>query len=458
MRKITFMLLFAVSALFAEYKPLYSSSGDSLLLEWSSIAGAIFLIGIFLTGLVYMAGNSLMNDKIKGWAKTEFVELFYSAVLFAIIVSIYLMGNEVAKAFAFQIDSYSANTLCTSDDRPFHMMDVDSIEGYRNLPCHLRIAKNFLASIFYETGGFVKAVGVTHSWYTYFSSLSLDYNAAGTTAYFSGASINHALFGFLNAKNNGLSFLFDNGVKILTIVRFQEVLVNFIGLALFPVLMTVGLILRTFMLTRKLGGLLIAMAISLYFIYPIFYIVGDSIYNSIIIAQHYDPLASEKPAIAWITADLGALPSKPADLTPTGSAAEDLTFKTSMDDISSEFLNSLGMLSSTEKCEEAAAEVEAAGGEEGNIVENEGFDITSLDSWDDNILLGDWLSGLYSSGGSTNPASFKSILAGIDVLAKALFFSMFFSFLSVFATISAVKTLSPMLGGDVEIAGLTHLI
>jgi hypothetical protein len=46
----------------------------------------------------------------------------------------------------------------------------------------------------------------------------------------------------------------------------------------------------------------------------------------------------------------------------------------------------------------------------------------------------------------------------IDATARLVFFSMFFTLLSVFATVGAIKGLSPLLGGDTEIAGLTHLI
>ena len=46
----------------------------------------------------------------------------------------------------------------------------------------------------------------------------------------------------------------------------------------------------------------------------------------------------------------------------------------------------------------------------------------------------------------------------IDGTARLVFFSMFFTLLSVFSTVGAVRALSPLLGGDTEIAGLTHLI
>ena len=56
------------------------------------------------------------------------------------------------------------------------------------------------------------------------------------------------------------------------------------------------------------------------------------------------------------------------------------------------------------------------------------------------------------------PKGFKQNLYALDLLARLMFFSTFFSFIAVIATIANIKVLSPMLGGDVEIAGLTRLI
>ena len=46
----------------------------------------------------------------------------------------------------------------------------------------------------------------------------------------------------------------------------------------------------------------------------------------------------------------------------------------------------------------------------------------------------------------------------LENTAKLLIYSTFVPFIALMATISFVKGLSPLLGGDVEIAGITHLI
>ncbi len=469
MRLALFALMAVAASFAAEIQEFYEPSNpDSLYFAWGVLAAGALTLSIFLAGIIYMAGNFLMNEKIKGWAKAEAVEILYSGVLLAVVGAFYLTANQVASSLVYSIDTYSADLVCSTSNPLFNTftMHGEPVDlGYAHLPCHMRVAKNFLASIFYETGGFVKSVGVTHSWYTYLSSFSFDFTPVGTTTFFSGGSFNFAIFGFLNAKNNALSFLFDNGIKVLTLVRFQEVLINFVGTALFPVLLMAGLVLRTFMLTRRLGGLLMAMAISLYYVFPAFYVLGDSVYTSIILANYNNSVPLEnRSALAQIFTDFNAMPKKIND-----SYQENMALATNGSNASSEFLSQIGLLTSTTLCNKTAEEVQNYTNQYGSVT---GANLSVvLDSFgSENRLLGSWLTDSFSKGGTPwylgggvtdavmNTASFRSILTGIDVLAKAVFFSMFFSFISIFATIASVKSLSPMLGGDVEIAGLTHLI
>ena len=46
----------------------------------------------------------------------------------------------------------------------------------------------------------------------------------------------------------------------------------------------------------------------------------------------------------------------------------------------------------------------------------------------------------------------------VDALSRIAFFSAFFSLFGILATIASIRSLSVTFGGDIEIAGLTHLI
>lgn len=461
MRKTALLLLLAAAAAFAT--PAAPQTFQSMFAEYAVLAGVLVTIGLSLAAVAYMLGTLLSNEKIKMWSKTEMVELFYSGVLFAIVVGMYQMALGVAEGASYQVDTFSAERVCGSSVTLFNTFKIEGNDvdlGYDLLPCHMRIAKNFLATLFYEVAGLVKAVGINYSWYTFLSSVTVDFTPVGTSTFFGGAGFNHGVFAYLNAKNNALAFLFDNGVKVLTIVRFQEVLINFIAVALFPSLLAAGMVLRLFSLTRRLGGLLMALAFSLYFIYPMFYVIGDSVLNSVLLSRDCAATPETCPILSQVFLDMENAPKKlnnTNDETSLDNSAPG-TVNTDGSAVASALLAQLGLYTASATCQEVKADVEAAGGG-GEVPEDES---AWLGMRDGNTLLGDWLSGAYLKGASWNPVynsmSFGTILTGIKVLAKAAFFSLFFSFLAIFATIASVKSLSPMLGGDSEIAGLTHLI
>ncbi|MBU0586822.1 hypothetical protein KJ780_04875 [Candidatus Micrarchaeota archaeon] len=418
---------------------------DNLLRDGLGIAVLLLTISALIVAITYMIGNLISNDKVKGWAKTEIVEIFYSFVLFTIVVSVYTIGTDtVMKTVVDIFDKPSADQLCGATV-PATLYGEEA-KFFEALPCHLRVARNFMTSTFYDTAGLVKAVGITHSWYTWLSSFSYDLNFAGNTVFFGGGSLNFAPLTMLNAKNNGLGFIFENGIKIMMLTRFQEVLITYIGTVLFPIFLVGGLLLRSLALTRKLGGLMLALAFSLYFIYPIFYIFGDAVYNSAALSKYgnTDRTGSTTPVIAKTILDFNSMPEA-----FEGMRAADSSVKTDPSAVNDDALAQLGFITDTRTLDTIQTNAEAEG------------DPDSVLGASVNPFMGKMLSSIYRQGGkwdSWNPVGFNSVLLGIDALSKALFFSGFFGLVSIFATIAAVKSLSPMLGGDVEIAGLTHLI
>jgi hypothetical protein len=54
--------------------------------------------------------------------------------------------------------------------------------------------------------------------------------------------------------------------------------------------------------------------------------------------------------------------------------------------------------------------------------------------------------------------AFWSVLQLADVTANFIMFSAIFGYVTVIATIGAMKSLSEFLGGDIEIAGLSQFI
>lgn len=78
------------------------------------------------------------------------------------------------------------------------------------------------------------------------------------------------------------------------------------------------------------------------------------------------------------------------------------------------------------------------------------------DSWSDRLFQG-YIRGIYYILDPAND-TFLGFNGPLDNLAKILVFSLIAPFVAIMVSLSAVKVLSPLLGGDVEIAGLTRII
>src|SRR5262249_16103929 len=55
--------------------------------SWIWLAGVAPCLTTVLLAIVYMLSELLQNDKVKGWAKMEFTEVFYSALIIAMAIT-----------------------------------------------------------------------------------------------------------------------------------------------------------------------------------------------------------------------------------------------------------------------------------------------------------------------------------------------------------------------------------
>lgn len=452
---------------------------DLLFNGWAWAAILLVFISGALAGIVYMLGNLLLDDKMKTWAKMEFFEVLYSMILLgAILVWVnsfdsitYGLLHDQSSVFpltkgyfptAADPSQYELIDICPTDSASYNSL-TDPLVGrtsysvYNNIPyCHIRLSIYFLDVIFKE---------LSDSAFTMFQS----YMVTSTLADF---SINiefltdkagHFTFtpwrGFFTMDNNMKMLGFDFATKLMTITQFQRVLIAFISKAIFPNLFIIGLILRTFAFTRRLGGLLMAIALALFYIYPMFYVFGAMVVNSIQykVAGHAQHVPVY-PAVANHLYVNGTVPL--------------LTGEYDLTDAERQYRNLLSESASATRnrfSEGDRSDTDTVAGS----IHRLNLDIpeTTAELNNRNNALDDaTLEKLRETGtvftGEIGKKQFNDNFiklnfengGTLDVLARLAFFSMFFSFFGVLATIACVRSLSITLGGDVEIAGLTHLI
>jgi len=442
---------------------------DILYTTWIPLAALALGIAIILTAIFYMFGFALNNDKMKGWAKLELVEIFYSAVIIAVIavpsVGVLSVADSIIKASMnvgpqgplVWVPEVDANlSLCGDDiarnrDSPY----------YNVSDCHIRMGMWFMHELFKETSDFAYKDYLSYI----FSAMAADFTmnfefiteAAG---FFTIAPWR----GFFTMGNTIKALVFDYAIKLMVLAKFQEMMLAFIAKALFPALFVVGAILRTFTFSRRLGGLLLAMALALYFIFPMFYAFGGLVMldlkNKVRGNQNFTEVCSgiskdacNDPPISNIMYINGTI------LIPGGNlnASEALDAANKLEGMTAE--ERMRAMESSDKGSkplDSDASTGRPGADFGNI--------TDISKREEGMLKArnatdDWFKKV-SSQSKFDSGVFIAFKAGgpIDVLSRIAFFSVFFSLFGILATIAGIRSLSVTFGGDIEIAGLTHLI
>lgn len=433
---------------------------------WLPIAVIALGFAISLVGIIYMLGSALMNDKMKGWAKLELFEIAYSAIIIVIFAApglglFFVIDNVVQGAIFVGEPPEGPDVFVHEYDRSMSLCDDEIAAPEESIyhdvsACHMRLGIWYLHSIFRETSQLAFKTYVTYIYTSTMADFAINFEFITEAAGFFTFT---PWRGFFTMGNTIKSMVFDYAIKIMLITKFQEVLLAFIARAAFPGLFVVGVILRTFTFTRKLGGLLLAMAFALYYIFPAFYAFGglvmmdmkdqlraDANYNPDV-CEHLGKFACEDPPITNALYLNGSVPMpggamKFDEYADSYEIYENKGREERMDDSEDKLKNSnplkgfnFGKPSALSN-EERVKEMDKA--KKG--MDDWMSDVSKINKFDRGISVA------YKPGGP------------VDALARMAFFSIFFSLFGILATIASIRSISVTFGGDIEIAGLTHLI
>ncbi|MDD5317302.1 MAG: hypothetical protein PHF51_01060 [Candidatus ainarchaeum sp.] len=230
----------------------------------------------------------------------------------------------------------------------------------------------------------------------------------------------HLAFGFSVSPYAGVTMLSEAVAGIMPflfswIASFiaQEFMLRMIQESVFPVLLALGIILRTLFFTRRLGGLLMAVAIGLYTVYPLMYIL---------LMDNYMFDESQ----LWL--DKWDVQSCTCDTTrPWWASASDW----------------LKTPEAAEQYRKEVCPVRFCTPQVATIL---------------TIGVGPELMGIFDRDPLNIELEFAWLYKVISVVGQLIVPGFMIPIIIGLVTVSFIKTLSPLLGGDIEIAGLTHLL
>jgi hypothetical protein len=443
---------------------------------WLPLAGAALGLAITISALVYMLGAALVNDKMKSWAKMELVEVFYSAVIIALIAPIPSLGAFMLVDSAIQAGLFPNGAtpsvyvpeqgitlpLCGGGGNADAIAAPDT-SIYHDVPaCHMRLGIWYLHTIFKEAQDLAYKDYLTYIYTATAADFTINFEfITQATGFFSITPWR----GFFTTGNTIKAMVFDYLVKLMILTKFQEVMLSFVARALFPALFVTGAVLRTFTFSRRLGGLLLATGLALYYVFPAFYSLGGLVVYDLKQGLLKDPgfqslcgglglgtvACTQDPPITnflYVAGEIpmpgGNLDTKDAQQKYNALQSQTMEQRLGASESSTGGLKALDSQNGQPGADFAKsvplADRQKAMADARAKTDSWFKQVSSLSKLDSGVFVA------YSPGGP------------VDALARIAFFSVFFALFGILATIASIRSISMTLGGDIEIAGLTHLI
>ena len=399
---------------------------------WNMLAGVVLALVAALLGLGYMASVLLGDEKLKVWVKREVGQLGFSVIILIVIVA--LIGPLDAW-LQFLItyggspswQAYVMSGPCC-DPATTACITPPSLGA-----CHIKVARDYLQML-YETARLNSISFMSNNMVlSLFGNMQVSFNLVVTE---SQPAFSISPFAGVSAGADYFMILFDLSAKALMLVRAQQIMLDFLNYPVFGILLSMGLVLRMLYFTRKLGGLLVALALVSYVVFPMFYAISDAILWNFLggTVQTWSPFGG--------TYNYATTPSpfgNQGTIAPTQNQGE--VFNPS-NQLQFDFCSSVNSGTST-----SVSDLSDFNLMRGNFESN----------WQ-KIEGGRWyeqLGELFSVGTATGGFGPKG---PVGTLATLLVLTLVSPFLAFMTLLAAVKVFSPMIGGDVEISVLSRLI
>jgi len=271
---------------------------QAFLQAWFPVVWIVILIAMLATSLAFMVGKGFGMRELEVWGKEELYQAIASAVILGVFSGIIFAMDASAKAFAADIleAGYSmpeqfAERLAAGEAVPRIALHwqyrgdgrirweqtaqrLAAGSCVRNDPaaaCHFYIARAFLGSTFEKLYKVSDQAVRAYAWLVLLDTLSVNVGFVAGLKF--AISIGVSPFGGTSIIYDTIETAFTVMVKSLVLLKFQEIALMYIERGVFPIFMISGLMLRSVWFTRKLGGLLLAMAIGFYTILPFMYIL-----------------------------------------------------------------------------------------------------------------------------------------------------------------------------------------
>lgn len=217
--------------------------------DWKVSALTGVMIAILLIAIAAMVGYAFNLNEIKAFVDIELGQAFVSAILVLSIIGVIIFLDQISSAV---VASSNLPIVCSGAE-----------------PCYITAAKTYLDSIYkigstYAQDALKKSIKEQKA-----ANLGVNTVANIALMAYAGVIIRPNAGRSIEAERAGI--IFENATRMLASIYAQRYFIDVVAFALAPILLLLGILLRTFFFSRRLGGLLLAIGISIFVVYPLTY-------------------------------------------------------------------------------------------------------------------------------------------------------------------------------------------
>jgi len=251
------VVLSAAAPIAEEFGTKTSSFGMEIGKNWQLLSVMAIMISVVLVAIAYAIGVGLEMPEIKAWAGTELVQIIVNAIIVALLIVTIAFIEMLVLAIAST--SLDAETVpeCFGQSGETTGCLQSVTDAY--MKSYLETAKNDAKNAVRQNMDLSAQAGRRYGLYC----LTIYCIQLGATF---GVNGNYVL------KSDMYMSIFEHYTSLISSMEAQRFFVTEICFKMGPVVLAIGVVARSFFLTRKLGGLLIAIAAGIMFFFPGMYI------------------------------------------------------------------------------------------------------------------------------------------------------------------------------------------
>jgi len=259
---IAFIFIFLIAFTYLSFaqqtqvEAVAAQSGYELVSDWRVLSALTIMVMVIFVAMAYGAGVALENSELQAWASTELVQVFVTAIIVFAFAAVITFLDDVTvmviqnSNLPFTCNGVQNCAITTASEYLANMQNSAEQQVIDRLADSVKAGQ--MAS--YRAGAYATQVLLP------IPLLQLSVSGSITAGYIMDIDRNTALIEQLG--------------NLLSVMYAQRFFIEQISFKIAPIVLVLGVVARSFFLTRRLGGLLMAMGIGIMYVLPLMYVLN----------------------------------------------------------------------------------------------------------------------------------------------------------------------------------------